>query len=47
VIDVQGTLAAPIRRREEFYRNVAGMIEGVKALKIPIIRNEQFPNKHD
>lgn len=45
IIDVQGKLATLMHNREAFYQNVVRMIEGAKILDIPIIWNEQLPDK--
>ncbi len=45
IIDVQGKLATLMHRKEEFYENVVRMINGARALGIPIIWNEQLPDK--
>jgi len=45
VIDIQGKLATLMHNKEEFYKNVVRMIEGAGVLDIPIIWNEQLPDK--
>lgn len=45
VVDIQGKLATLMHNKEEFYRNVVRMIEGAGVLEIPIIWNEQLPDK--
>jgi nicotinamidase-related amidase len=45
VIDIQGKLASLMHRRDEFYDNVVRMIKGAQVLEIPIIWNEQIPDK--
>lgn len=45
VIDIQGKLASLMHRREEFYDNVVRMVKGAQALEIPVIWNEQIPDK--
>jgi len=45
VVDVQGKLATLMYQKEEFYKNVVRMIEGCKLLDIPVIWNEQLPDK--
>jgi nicotinamidase-related amidase len=45
IVDVQGRLATLMYNREEFYRNLVKMIKGAKVLGIPIIWNEQLPDK--
>ena len=43
VTDIQGKLAGLMFRRDDLYRNIAIMIEGIKALDIPILWIEQYP----
>jgi len=45
VVDVQGRLASLMYQKDEFYRNVRRMIEAAKVLDIPILWNEQLPDK--
>ncbi len=45
IVDVQGKLATLMYNREEFYRNVMRMIAAARVLAIPIIWNEQIPDK--
>lgn len=45
IIDVQGKLATLMDRKEEFFANVVRMIKGAKVLKVPILWNEQLPDK--
>ncbi len=45
LVDIQGKLATLMHNKEEFFENVARLIKGVKALEIPIIWNEQLPEK--
>ena len=45
VIDIQGKLATLMHRKEEFYKNVERMIKSAQVLDIPIIWNEQLPDK--
>jgi nicotinamidase-related amidase len=45
VVDIQGKLATLMDRREDFYENVVRIIKGAKVLEIPIIWNEQLPDK--
>ncbi len=45
VIDVQGKLATLMHNRDEFYKNIVRMIEGAKVLDIPVLWNEQLPDK--
>lgn len=45
VIDIQGKLATLMHQREEFYEAVVRTIEGAKTIDLPIIWNEQLPDK--
>ena len=45
LVDIQGKLATLMYEREAFFKNVARMIKGSKELGIPIIWNEQLPEK--
>ncbi|MCP4566639.1 MAG: hydrolase [FCB group bacterium] len=45
VIDVQGKLATLMHEKELFLENVVRMIKGAQALDIPILWNEQLPDK--
>ncbi len=45
VIDVQGKLATLMHEKEDFYSKTVQMIEGVKTLEMPILWNEQLPDK--
>jgi nicotinamidase-related amidase len=45
IVDVQGKLATLMYNREGFYQNVLRMIEAARVLAIPIIWNEQIPDK--
>ena len=45
IIDVQGKLATLMYQKEEFFANVIRMIRGAMALKVPILWNEQLPDK--
>lgn len=45
IVDIQGKLATLMDRKEEFYENVVRMIRGAQVLEIPIIWNEQLPDK--
>ncbi|HUV29720.1 MAG TPA: hydrolase [Acidobacteriota bacterium] len=45
VIDVQGRLATLMHRKEEFFENLVKMIRGAQVLGIPILWNEQLPDK--
>ncbi len=45
VIDVQGKLATLMYRKDYLFRNLRNMIRGAKTLGLPIIWNEQLPDK--
>ncbi len=45
VIDVQGKLAGLMHRKEDTFENIVRMIKGAQVLDIPIIWNEQLPDK--
>lgn len=45
VVDIQGKLATLMDRREDFYENVVRIIKGAKVLEIPVVWNEQLPDK--
>lgn len=45
IVDVQGKLAQLMHEKEIFFANVNRMIKAAKLLDIPIIWNEQLPNK--
>ena len=45
VIDVQGRLATLMYEKEKFYKGVTDMIHGAQALGLPIVWNEQLPDK--
>jgi nicotinamidase-related amidase len=45
VVDVQGRLATLMFQKDEFYANVVRMIKGALALDIPVLWNEQLPDK--
>lgn len=45
VIDVQGKLATLMHEREALFDNVGRMIRGARVLGIPVIWNEQLPDK--
>ncbi len=45
VVDIQGKLASLMHEKEKFYKNVARMIQGCQTLEIPILWNEQLPDK--
>lgn len=43
VIDVQGKLAEQMHGKEKLFANLKRLVEGTKALGIPILWNEQYP----
>ena len=43
VTDIQGNLAHLMFQRDALYKNIGIMIEGIKALDIPILWVEQYP----
>ncbi len=45
VVDIQGKLATLMDRKEEFYENTVRIIKGAQVLEIPVIWNEQLPDK--
>lgn len=45
VIDVQGKLATLMHNKDKFFENVVLMIKGAKILGLPIVWNEQLPDK--
>lgn len=45
LVDVQGKLATLMHNKEQFYANVVRMLKGAQVLDIPIIWNEQLPDK--
>ncbi len=45
VVDVQGRLASLMHGKEEFYDNVVKMIRGATVLELPVLWNEQLPDK--
>ena len=45
IIDVQGKLATLMHRKDEFFANLVKMVRGAKVLEIPILWNEQLPDK--
>jgi nicotinamidase-related amidase len=44
-VDIQGKLATLMYKKEEFFANLAVLIKAIKILDIPIIWNEQLPDK--
>lgn len=45
IVDVQGRLASLMHNKDDFFKNVRRMIDGAKVLNIPILWNEQLPDK--
>jgi nicotinamidase-related amidase len=45
VIDVQGKLAQLMAQKEALFENLQKLIKGVQVLELPIIWNEQLPEK--
>ncbi|HOP05747.1 MAG TPA: hydrolase [candidate division Zixibacteria bacterium] len=45
VIDIQGKLATLMDKKEDFYEAASRMIRGCQILEIPILWNEQLPDK--
>lgn len=45
IIDIQGKLATLMHNKEKFYENVVIMIKGARILGLPIVWNEQLPDK--
>jgi hypothetical protein len=45
LVDIQGKLATLMYKKEEFFANLAVLIKAIKILDIPIIWNEQLPDK--
>ncbi|MBD3170262.1 MAG: isochorismatase family protein [candidate division Zixibacteria bacterium] len=45
LIDIQGKLATLMHNKENLFKNIRTMIEGAKILGIPVIWNEQIPEK--
>lgn len=45
LVDIQGKLATLMYERDAFFKNVGRMIKGANILGIPIIWNEQLPDK--
>jgi nicotinamidase-related amidase len=45
LVDVQGKLAAVMHAREALYRNLAILLRGMQALRVPVIWMEQIPAK--
>jgi len=45
IVDVQGKLATLMYQKEELFDNLVKIIKGAQALSLPIIWNEQIPDK--
>jgi len=45
LVDIQGKLATLMHKKEEFFANVAVLIKALQIMDIPIIWNEQLPDK--
>jgi nicotinamidase-related amidase len=45
VVDVQGRLATLMHEKERFFENLVRVIKGARVLKIPVLWNEQLPDK--
>ena len=45
LVDVQGQLAQLMHRKEELFKRLEIMIQGIKAMGVPIIWMEQIPSK--
>ncbi len=45
IVDVQGRLATLMYDKDEFFQNMVNIIEGAKILEIPVLWNEQLPDK--
>jgi nicotinamidase-related amidase len=45
LVDIQGKLATLMYKKEEFFANLLVLIKALKILNIPIIWNEQLPDK--
>lgn len=45
LIDIQGKLASLMYDRDNFYENLTRLIRGAKTIGLPIIWNEQLPDK--
>ena len=45
IIDVQGKLATLMYQKDELYDNLTKIIKGARVLDLPIIWNEQIPDK--
>jgi nicotinamidase-related amidase len=45
IVDVQGKLATLMYQKDELFANVVKILKGVKVLGIPVLWNEQIPDK--
>ncbi len=45
IVDVQGRLATLMYQKEQFFQNMVTVINGCRILEIPILWNEQLPDK--
>ena len=45
IVDVQGKLATLMYEKEQFFQNIAKLIKGSQELELPILWNEQLPDK--
>ena len=45
VIDIQGKLAEAMAEKEAVFRNVGRIIAGARALDVPVIYSEQYPER--
>lgn len=45
IVDIQGKLATLMHDRDNFYANAVRMIRGAQVLGIPVLWNEQLPDK--
>ena len=45
IVDVQGRLATLMHERDAFFENIVKMIKGALVLDLPILWNEQLPDK--
>ncbi len=44
-IDVQGTLSERVDGSDDLFKNLRRLLEGIKALNVPVIATEQIPGK--
>lgn len=45
IVDVQGRLATLMYGRDNFFENIVKLIKGARALGLPLLWNEQLPDK--